>query len=470
MSQLKFSTISDSTKFDNLAIEPTDQAARNVAAEKLIFLAEGMNGPNTFDVSKANYGYVKQHERMAIPADLKAKIEQTTKNLTDIKQFYKNGEFDAAMPTSSIDINDLLRIAMCNYACLTRGGIPSEASFFIAILRARLIQNGYLYVNKKERCVTVDEVDWIVDCEDPHKDLYMTNSAYKAKYDAKSSEAEKLLEIVANIADSPYKKFVRYSLSEKSVVTIQHLVLMADQYAAMLYLVFRQHGHHYTPDYEKKYNIMFKATTLAAHPNYPGNENVMRVAMHSFGLKCFHDKFWDLLSCNKLAETFVDRADVAPSGTAVVATCAATFNSMKGVPVWDTIYTMYRESIDQLFLDAEMLKGNNAQDAIKFHKNARLFGKERHQLDPKHAEALATVAKGYIEALGPTSDLYMQKSLDKRAAQNPMMTTVMATIITKIADRLTSDENAIDILAARQNAQSTKMIAASGAASGGTVI
>lgn len=449
MSNVNYDTIVDDAKFRDLAQEPTEAQAKQTAAAKVMYLAEGMNGPNTFDITKASYGYIEPHQRLSVPADLRDKIQANTLALSGLNMHYENGVAKESLPKSTIDIVDLLRITMANYARLTRGGINQEHAFFIATLRARLIQNGYLFVDQKERSVTINEVDWINNVPNEHKVLYDSNAEYKATYDTLNGTGDKLLHIIGHVPEGSFKKFFRYCMADKNVGIIQHIVLMADQYAAMLYLVFRQHGHHWTKDYEQKYNIMFKATTLDSHPSYPGHELVMRVAMHSFGIKCFHQKFWELLECQKLAETFVDRSDVAPSGTAVVATCAAAFRSLMGVPVWDSLYVAYKPQIDSLFKTADGLKGKNAKSAVKFHKNARLFGVDRMHIDTVHAEALAAVAKGYIMALGDTSDLNRQKALDKRAAQNPLMVQVMTSVILKIADRLSNQEDALQIISSR---------------------
>jgi len=210
----------------------------------------------------------------------------------------------------------------------------------------------------------------------------------------------------------------------------KHLAFSAQQYAAMTYLVFRQHGHHYKTEFDNKYNVLWRATTIDSSPMYPGNEIVHRNAIHSFGVKALHLKFYQNINLSKLADTFVDRQDVAPAGTAVVATCNAAIELMKALPVWTQMYGAYKVQIDELSIQAKKLK--NAEQAIRYHKNARLFGVQRYQLDLEIAQSLAPIAKGFIESLGPEADLSRQKALDKRAQQNPLVAALVSSVINKV--------------------------------------
>jgi hypothetical protein len=109
---------------------------------------------------------------------------------------------------------------------------------------------------------------------------------------------------------------------------------------------------------------------------------------------------------------------------------------MRSLPLWDTFYAAYHNTIDTLESQAKALKGSNAEAAIRYHKNARLFGKTREIPDTKYAEALASYAKGFITSLGPRSDLSKQRTLDKKANQNPINVTLMSNLIESAADKI----------------------------------
>lgn len=377
---------------------------------KLTMLAEDINGPNTFSLESAAYGYIERHHRLILP----------TKLFDDIKSI------------AQLSIVDLFTIAFYNYTRLRSGGMKDSDAYFVAMYRARLISNGYLYVTKEDRAVTIDEVDWVPNLAAFHADLREEKKEYKEaddKLDATDDEA--ILRLYLKYANAnPFRKFVRWSLLPDQQAIIKHLVFTADQYAASTYLVFRQHGHHYKQEFDSKYDVLWKATTIEQSPSYPGNEIIHRIAIHSFGVKTLHVNFHRMLSENKLAETFVDRADVAPSGTAIVATCWAAINLMRSLPIWTELYAAYGDRIDLLQAEAQKLKV--PETAIDYHKNAKLFGRVKRRINTDVAASLAPIAKGFIEAMGEGSDLSRQKALDKRANQNPVVVNTINNVIIRI--------------------------------------
>jgi hypothetical protein len=394
--------------------------------------SEGINGPNTFNLETAAYGYIRSHEKVVYPSSLRAKIAQAT-------EFYNNPENanDTEGPPS-FSFFDVLTITFWNKRALENAGVPEDVAFFVAFYRARLTYLGYMYVEKNERAVTIDEVEWRDDAVDYFANLYASSENFRIQYDEAEGVSEEIEAYLSNVDkdEDAFAIFIVNILTTSWIDMIQHIVLSAQQYAAMTYLVFRQMGHHYTVDYEAKYDIMWKATTLARPTFVPSNEMIHRVAIHSFGLKALHEKFYQNLKTSKLAETFVDRADVAPAGTAMITTCNAAVQLMRSLPLWDTFYAAYHNTIDTLESQAKALKGSNAEAAIRYHKNARLFGKTREIPDTKYAEALASYAKGFITSLGPRSDLSKQRTLDKKANQNPINVTLMSNLIESAADKI----------------------------------
>jgi hypothetical protein len=380
------------------------------AAAKLAILAEDVNGPNTFSLENAAYGYIEKFQRLVLPANY-------------LTEFTSDG-------VSSLDVVQLFVVMYYNYLRLRSGGVNESDAFFIAAYRTRLIDLGYLYPNKTSRAVTVDEVDWSETAKDYAGSLEVSNDAYKSCLANDVADEEQLSLFIEHSPDTPFRRFLYYATQEAQANVIKHLTFSAEQYAAMTYLVFRQHGHHYKQEFDQKYNTLWKATTIDSSSKYPGHELVHRVAIHSFGVKCLHEMFFENIKDGKLAETFIDRQDVAPSGTAVVATCWASFELMKSLPIWDDLNSAYMKQIAELEQQAKKLK--NAEDAIKYHRNARLFGKNRFTLDVTIAHALAPVAKGFIVSLGTESDLSKQRALDKRANQNPLIVMTVTSVIDKV--------------------------------------
>jgi hypothetical protein len=390
--------------------------------ERLSWLAEGVNGPSTFNKEAAAYGYIEKKYRICAPIEFKELLSQD----------------DVGKPSEHFRAIHAYTFMYWNYIRLVKGNVPRSDAFFIAAYRTRLVELGYLIADKKGRAVTVDEVDFTDKLIHFHKQEYAedaegnpANDYTQAFHDADEPENE-VEAYIKHGKNAQFKAFLRYAFTEEQSSVLKHITFCAQQYAAQTYLVFRQLGHHYKPEYEQKYNILWRATTIEQHKSFPGNEAIHRLAVHSFGMKCFHRMFYRNLRADRLAETFADRSDVAPAGAAIVATCWASISLMQSLPIWNDMYNAYGAQIDKLRKQAETLKLADGEDAIKYHKNARLFGVQRYTLDIELAATLAPIAKGFIESLGDTADLARQKTLDKRANQNPLMVALVSRIITKV--------------------------------------
>lgn len=400
--------------------------------EQLSAAAEGINGPSTFNLETAAYGYIRSHEKVVYPASMRDKIKSATAH------YKANGFPTEDDGVAGFTLMDMLTITFWNKRALENANVPEDVAFFIGFYRARLTYLGYMYVEKADRAVTIDEVEWREDAVDFVMNLRNTNQDFNTAFEAASTEIEELDAYLEATHEEPdvFTHFIYNVLSTSWLDMVKHIVLCAQQYAAMTYLVFRQLGHHYTTDYNAKYDIMWKATTLEKPSYVPNNEMIHRVAIHSFGLKALHEKFYQNLEASKLAETFVDRSDVAPAGTAIITTCNAAIQAMRSLSLWSDFYAAYQVQVDTLNTQAMAIKGKNAKDAIKFHKNARLFGVERVIPDNTHAEALASYAKGFIDSLGPKSDLSKQKTLNKKANQNPINVELMTSLIHSMAEKI----------------------------------
>lgn len=413
-----------------MAALPTDQDATQYLAQitalpiganaevygALAKLVEHINGANNFSTEKAAYGYIEPGFRLVVPGTLQNQIPT---NMSE---------------PANLGILSILSIAYWNYIRLRNTGATSDHALFVSIYRARLVANGYLYRSRENRSVTVDEVDYPDNCVDFSR--HAASAGFNTALQAATTDQGRIRVYIEHGANNNFKRFLGLCGSEMGVSIFKHLLLTANQYAACTYLVFRQFGHHYTSEYEAKYNVLWKATTLDTSIAYPGHEMMHRNAIHSFGVRSLHEKFFQLKTAGRLAETFLDRQDVSPCGTAVIGTCAAAIELMKSLPLWETLYAAYQNQIDTLAGQAQMLK--NSEAAIQYHKNARLFGKSPRKLDPNTAYSMAPIAKGFIQSLGDTSDLSKQKTLDKRAQQNPVMVELLAGVINNSMEKIIS--------------------------------
>jgi hypothetical protein len=406
------SGITESTIF--ASVTEVDSTNVTTQLEKLQMLAEDINGPNSFNLETAAYGYITREERLVIPADMKQKLPTSAGSRPDI------------------NIVELSSIMMYNYIRMKKRSLSDDHSIFLAVYRARLVQLGYLLQTKEQRHVTVDEVDYSTQAKNHHKNDYAAVAAYKTAYDAAASDSERIAAMMDHGSDTNFKKFLGYLTTKVDIIS--YVTMTATQFAASTYLVFRQMGHHYKPELENKYNILWKATTFD-RPNFvPSNSEIHRSAIHSFGVYTLHKMFFQNRDANLLAETYVERADVTPCGVAVIKTCWASLSLMKSLPIWNSLYAAYKVQIDQLEQQAKLL--DDAEGAIKYHKNARLFGVTRERLDPSSAYALSPVAKGFLESMSVEADIKKQKALDKRANQNPVAVAMICNVILGIMDRI----------------------------------
>lgn len=391
----------------------TVDAVRN-AIERVSMLAEPINGPNSFNLETAAYGYIQRDERLIVPLVYRDRMPQDIVSETDL------------------NLLEVLTVAYYNFHRLKTGGKADDVALFIALYRARLVKLGYLLRNKADRKVVVDEVDYVDNARDQHSVLSAAKPEYVTAIANDPSELGMISAFMEHAPVSPFKRFISYVLRNADL--FKYVTLVATQIAASTYLVFRQHGHHYKDDLEAKYNILWRATTLEKPAYVPSNNDLHRVAIHSFGVYILHKKFFALRNEGLLAETYLDRADVAPCGTAVVATCCAAIGLMKSLPIWRPLYLAYGGQIDHLEREAALLK--DAEGAIKYHKNARLFGETRIVLDISSAAALAPVAKGFILAMGERSDMWKQKTLDKRSNQNPVVVDLVNGVIVNVMEKI----------------------------------
>jgi hypothetical protein len=320
------------------------------------------------------------------------------------------------------------------------------------LYRARLIKLGYLLRTKEARRVTVDEVDFLDEIKDPHTFDYVDKtggagpSQYKADYDASTNDSQRLYVAWANSRIPQFKKFLSLVFQKQNILSF--VTLTATQHAASTYLVFRQMGHHYKSELDGKYGTLWKATTLET-PNFmPGNAEIHRSSIHSFGVYTLHEKFFENLESGRLAETYVDRSNVTPCGVAAINTCWAAIKLMQSLPIWEGLYRAYRMQIDTL--ERQVTKLQDAKAAIKYHKNAKLFGVARVVLDPSAAYALSPVAKGFLESMEGEADIKKQKALDKRANQNPLAVTLISNVIMVVLQKIQNEGNIAKALPAAE--------------------
>lgn len=426
------------------------------ALVQMAMLSEGINGSNTFDATSAAYGYIKVHERLVVPRSLQAIIIAETKSIVEA----------SALPVPKLTLLQMFSIIYANYVRLIGGDVAETSAFFIAVYRARLIKSGYLAVEKHHRAVTVDEIDWLDTAHDFQTHGLLTKMA---EVDETATDADgktvtkKVKKLVAVEGDTDlhklskaylgartetdlpvaymkygsnakFKSFLSKAASAEYMAIIKHVMMCAEQYAAITYLLFRQFGHHYKSEYDQKIDIMWKATTIDKSPAYPGHALMNRTAVHSFGLKYLYLGFYRALDAKKLAETFVDRANVAPAGTAVVLTTYAGIEIMKSIVGWPNIYANYKSTIDKLAEQAVELRKDEGRKALKYHTNARLFGFTRFKIDTSYAASLAVLVKGFIQSLGKEADLSKQKALDKYAKQNPVMVKTITKVLKNMAN------------------------------------
>jgi len=396
-----------------------DERVARTAAERLQMIAEPINGPNSFNLEVAAYGYITREERLVIPGILK----------TDIPT-------DLNTPVE-LNIVQLMGIAMYNYTRMKRKNLSDEHAIFIALYRARLIKLGYLLRDKEQRRVTVDEVDYLDNLEDPHNKDYGVTDEYTKAFDRATSDRGRLHAAFQFSKMISFRKFLSLVYTKPDMISF--ITMCATQLAASTYLVFRQMGHHYKPELDSKYNVLWKATTLE-NPNYmPANSEIHRTAVHSFGMYTLHEKFFENYDGARLAETYMDRSNVTPCGVAVINTCWASIKLMQSLPIWGTLYLAYKQQIDLLQRQAQKLQ--DAKSAIRFHKNAKLFGVTREILDPTAAYALAPVAKGFLESMEMDADIKRQKALDKRANQNPLAVVLISNVIINVMTRIQNEGN-----------------------------
>jgi hypothetical protein len=218
----------------------------NPLIRAVAMLAEEINGANSFNMESAAYGYIDYNHRLIVPPTIIPNLP------TRLSLSY------------TLHINSVLSIAYWNYLRLRSGTMQPNSAFFVAMYRARLISTGYLYRTREQRSVLVDEVDSPANALDYHETLLASSNEYKNAVNSARTDAAKIRAYMQFAPESanPFKKFIVTCFTGENTAVIKHLTFCADQYAAMTYLVFRQYGHHYKTEYERKYTTLWRATTL----------------------------------------------------------------------------------------------------------------------------------------------------------------------------------------------------------------
>jgi hypothetical protein len=217
--------------------ELTEETA-GIAIDKIVMLAEPINGPNSFNLETAAYGYITRDERLIIPSAYRERMPESPTDVPDL------------------NIVEVLVIAFYNFLRLKSAGKTEDTALFLALYRARLVKLGYLMRSKENRRVTVDEVDYHEQALDHHARLMASSTEYRTEFQAATNETRRIRSFIRRAPSSAFKKFVSLVLSKPDM--FQHITMVATQYAASTYLVFRQHGHHWKEDLEGKYNIMWR--------------------------------------------------------------------------------------------------------------------------------------------------------------------------------------------------------------------
>jgi len=412
--------------------------------ERVLALAEGINGPSTFDVESAAYGYIQGWQKLVVPKYVHDMLDDpalksTSKQLAGV---------------DAMTLLDVLFVAFCNYVKLRKGSetadadskLEERACYWIAMYRARLVKQGYLYKSKEARAVTVDELHVQESAANPLLKLTKADdrAAFSKDIAVPAQAAMALKAYYETITEAgpdgkptkltAWSRFISLYVDRPKVA--EDIVFTAEQVSAATYLVFRQFGHHYQASLKEKYEIMWKATTLAKPEMLPDLNAVHRIAIHSFGMRALHDKFWYNYDNGKLAETYRDRSTVAPCGAAQLMTANAALSLMEALPIWNTLYMGYATQIDTV--RAEAKKMGSPRDMIVYHKNAKLFGVERKKANNEAAIPVAPIIKGWLNFQGKEAAMAGQRTLNKLAEQNPAIVTLVEAVLTGVIDKIAS--------------------------------
>lgn len=357
-------------KIANIAA-PIDPKVNNSVKYSILEMLADVNGCSGYAEDKAAMGTIPSAYRLkfsyAVPVP---------KDFTPGKSPFENADqFDA--------------FVALNYVALTTAQPPVQpnTAAFLTMLRAMVVNAGYVATDLTARAIYVDEYDYNVPMPKEAVNVTLTQSMVKF------------------IADN----------WETIVAVVAH--------------VFQVRGHHYKSEYQRTYDRTWRSTTIEipVDVQMPTWQEISTIGLHPFGVRALHLVREDASKHGRLARSLVIRRDAAYAGSAPVRTTAAALMEMAQAKWWNAFYKRYQHEIESVLKQASDLKLAGPSSHINaklYHWDAKFIG-----IDETSVQVVAPYVLGWIDTLGPDEAITQQKAINKRGQGGSAIRTAFAAVI-----------------------------------------
>jgi len=385
-------------------------------------LIEDFNGDHNFDVDKVAFGYVAPNERLYVRASVLRNCQ--------------TGDQDQALV--AMTAFESLAVMYDNYRGLIAAGHSAPKAIRMSILRSRWIKMGCLLQNLVDRKTPVNEVVVVNDNEE----VPFLIDANTPRLDATGKLMNR-----QGLNDGGF-------LNELNNTPVDRWVTLASLIWATSAHVFRVRGHHYKDEYQGLYERTWRGTTAELPDSVCNWKELGRTAIHPFGVRALERSAAYFASQGKLPENLLLRRNAVPAGSALIGTTYAAMKMFESTPFWNGFYSAYKDSIDALIVDYHALLALG----ISAHQYAGLYGRNRSIIDPINAAVLAPVLVGFIDATPARTAIREQRTMNKHASANPLMTEIMRDWITAAVARVAKETDLSIALTGKSSDESKKRV------------
>lgn len=435
-----------------------------IAAEALLETilspcAQGTNGSAVYSNNKALMGYVKAGYFLQIPRDLFDECSNMSSIEVDLRNFgtengpstymgkgvnatahrdaYPYFHYRLGDVTAGRTRWDVARIGTINFYALVEAGMPALDAYFAATLRARWMVTGALNALLNDDATTITE-HVIVENDDTRFGNIMSSTCFE------------------DLSEQSRDMMVAFlSAGRASGETTEWVVKHAEAIWAAVEFVFRTRGHHFKSSgdeaeiYKSAYTRFLKASFEGEFvwPSGVDMSTIFHAAIHPFKIKALAVCTAHYLAHGMLSQAAKVRLTASPCGHAVITTCVAALNTMRGEIWWDAFERTYADSLRKVDMYADQINNNR----YGYHQACELYGVERaNHVTEEVGAAPVTIEKakseikfiaascqGLIQALHKAKEsgyikgfsLANSRALNKAANDVPLLTAKITAMI-----------------------------------------
>lgn len=460
-------------------------STRTKLAEKLGLSSQGSNGDATYTNNQALMGHIEAAKFLMIPEDIATLCAAAPVMAVNLVEFGSSdgvnnmaGALGATHRAANAFFNyytgerteeqiqfDSLKIAALNYSTLVKSGISQYEAAYMSSLRARWMMTGAL------NALMSDNTNSLVE----HIVVTTTDLDYGSLVAATD------LDTLDGAAMGHIEEYL--DATELAGDVWEWVLFNAEAIWAAVEFVFRTRSHHFksigseAASYTALYNKYFSAS-FEGDAKWPAGLsmfNILHTAIHPFKVRALPVVTAHYLAYGKLSESAKLRLHGSPCGHAIITTTVAALTAMRSESWWKAFETVFGDAIKRTISYGKQIDSNR----YSYHQAAGLYGLTHLNtlIDPVDNASvnvvyakndvmfIAAACQGLIQALNTAVDtnkikgfsLSNSKALQKAAANAPLITTRIATLILRSLELAADTSTLSDLVEATLPEYAQKM-------------